>query len=77
MVTRTEATDFLAHHGWLTLTPPGFCKTVLAKTQLREFNKGETVYRIDDPPGGLWASSRVRLRSSSRRREPPRISRIS
>ena len=46
--------DFLANHGWLSFTPPGFQKNVLARIQTREFRKGEAVYRAGDPPGGLW-----------------------
>ena len=47
-------THVLASRGWLSFTPPGFRTDVLARTQLRQFRKGETVYRAGDPPGGLW-----------------------
>jgi CRP-like cAMP-binding protein len=46
--------NFLAKHGWLSFTPTGFQKDVLARIQTREFRKGEAVYRAGDPPGGLW-----------------------
>jgi len=46
--------NFLASHGWLSFTPPGFRKCVLARIQTREFRKGEAIYRAGDPPGGLW-----------------------
>ena len=46
--------NFLAKHGWLSFTPAGFQKDVLARIQTREFRKGEAVYRAGDPPGGLW-----------------------
>lgn len=47
--------EVLAQRGWLAHTPPNFRKTVLARTQIREFRKGAVVYRLHDPPGGLWA----------------------
>ncbi|HET9445760.1 MAG TPA: hypothetical protein VFO35_05845, partial [Steroidobacteraceae bacterium] len=47
--------DVLAQRGWLAHTPPNFRKAVLARTQLRAFRKGAAVYRLHDPPGGLWA----------------------
>ena len=45
---------FLANHGWLSFTPPGFRNNVLARIQSRDFAKGEAIYRAGDSPGGLW-----------------------
>jgi len=54
MVLNSTPAEFLANHGWLSFTPPGFQQSVLARIQSREFRKGEAVYRAGDPPGGLW-----------------------
>ena len=54
MVKQRAPADFLANRGWLSFTPPGFRKNVLARIQVREFRKGEAIYRAGDPPGGLW-----------------------
>jgi CRP/FNR family transcriptional regulator, cyclic AMP receptor protein len=51
---KSGPTDFLADRGWLSFTPPAFRKNVLARIQVREFRKGEAIYRAGDPPGGLW-----------------------
>src|SRR5688572_26558415 len=52
---KTEVDAFLSRHGWLSFTPPEFRAAVLARIQLHEFEKGESVYRAGDPPGGVWA----------------------
>ena len=48
------ATQLLAQHGWLAFTPPDFRRRVLARIRLREFARGQAVYRAGDPPGGPW-----------------------
>lgn len=55
MVKEVGPLDALARRGWLAHTPPGFREAVLARTQVKEFRKGKAVYRLNDPPGGLWA----------------------
>jgi len=55
MAKKSAATAVLADHGWLAFTPPRFRAQVLTRLRLREFRKGETVYRAGDAPGGLWA----------------------
>ena len=55
MAKKSGATAVLADHGWLSFTPARFRALVLARVRLREFRKGEAVYRAGDPPGGLWA----------------------
>ena len=52
---KIEVDAFLSRHGWLSFTSPEFQAAVLARTELRDFAKGEPVYRAGDPPGGLWA----------------------
>ena len=54
MVKNAAPVNFLANHGWLSFTSPSFRKNVLARIQVREFRKGEAIYRAGDPPGGLW-----------------------
>jgi CRP-like cAMP-binding protein len=55
MAKEAEPFAVLAQRGWLAYTPPHFRRAVLARTQVREFRKGAAVYRVHDPPGGLWA----------------------
>jgi len=50
---KNTAPPWLTAHGWLSFTPPGFQKDVLARIQTRDFKKGEAIYRAKDPPGGL------------------------
>jgi CRP-like cAMP-binding protein len=49
-----DATHFLTQRGWLSFTPPDFRKRVLARLRVREFARGQAVYRAGDPPGGPW-----------------------
>ena len=51
----SRAAEFLSEHGWLSFTPPEFRDKVLRRVVLHKFNKGQTVYRAGDEPGGLWA----------------------
>lgn len=44
----------LATTGWLTLVPEGFRQQVLARSTLREFRRGDAIYRLGDEPGGIW-----------------------
>jgi CRP-like cAMP-binding protein len=48
------ASELLAHHGWLSFTPPDFRKRVLERIRLREFPRDTAVFRAGDPPGGPW-----------------------
>ena len=52
---KSEVDAFLSRHGWLSFTSPEFRSPVLSRTELRDFAKGEPVYRAGDSPGGLWA----------------------
>jgi len=51
----SRAAEFLSEHGWLSFTPPDFRDKVLKRIELHKFEKGQTVYRAGDEPGGLWA----------------------
>jgi CRP-like cAMP-binding protein len=55
MAKKPGAAAVLADHGWLSFTPPRFRAQVLSRLRLREFRKGDAVYRAGDPPGGPWA----------------------
>jgi len=54
MMRRPDALQYLATYGWLSMTPAEFRKAVFDRLQLREFRKGDTLFRTGDPPGGLW-----------------------
>jgi CRP-like cAMP-binding protein len=68
----TSARRFLSGHGWLTLVPDPFRDAILAKTVVRSYDRGETVYRVDDPSGGLFgvASGGVALEVAPMSRAP-------
>lgn len=40
--------------GWLARVPEGFRAEVLRRSILMHFSAGETIYRVGDPPGGLF-----------------------
>lgn len=52
---RADAIQFLATRGWLSVTSPRFRQAVFARLVVRAYKKGDLVYRVGDPPGGLWA----------------------
>ena len=69
---QANAKSALAIHGWLPLTPPSFREAVLAKCRVRSFERGDPVYKLDDPSGGLFglASGRVALEIAPGMRSP-------
>jgi len=40
--------------GWLSMTPPSFQRAVLDRCLLLTFRAGDSVYRLGDPPGGMF-----------------------
>ena len=46
--------DIVLRHGWLSQTPSDFQAKVLGRCRLQSFAAGEPVYRIGDPPGGMF-----------------------
>lgn len=40
--------------GWLSRQPSEFRDAVLARCELRTYEIGESLYRLDDPPGGIF-----------------------
>jgi CRP/FNR family cyclic AMP-dependent transcriptional regulator len=63
---------FLAEHGWLKLVPGNFREAILMKSFLRVYERGEPVYRIDDPSGGMFgvASGGIALEVAPGSRAP-------
>jgi hypothetical protein len=53
-----ESVAGFRERGWLSLTPPEFCRGVLEKVSLRKFVGGQAIFHAGDPPGGLWGLGR-------------------
>ena len=51
---RDPRLEALAVSGWLAETPPGFRDAVLDRCMVRQYLRGDAVYRAGDPPGGLY-----------------------
>jgi CRP-like cAMP-binding protein len=49
-----KGVEVLVRQGWLSMTPLEFQVRVLAECVLSEHAAGETIYRIGDPPGGIY-----------------------
>jgi CRP-like cAMP-binding protein len=49
-----EARRFLKRTGWLAVTPAPFADALLTRCTLREVQRGDVVYRLGDPPDGLY-----------------------
>ncbi|PZU46752.1 MAG: Crp/Fnr family transcriptional regulator [Sphingomonas sp.] len=52
--TRRDAEAVLRREGWLSLQPKPFQDDVLARCRLLFFAANEPIYRVGDPPGGLY-----------------------
>jgi CRP-like cAMP-binding protein len=48
------AKQVVIEKGWLSMTPPSFQRAVLDRCRLQGFKAGESVYRLGDPPGGMF-----------------------
>lgn len=48
------AKDFVQRHGWLSRTPQWFRSAVTAECILKRVKAGALVYRVGDPPGGMY-----------------------
>jgi CRP/FNR family transcriptional regulator, cyclic AMP receptor protein len=44
----------MAENGWLSLTPPAFRSAILQRCRLQDVRAGDTIYRVGDPPGGMY-----------------------
>ena len=51
---RTKAKEILSSRGWLLKLPNRTREDVLSRSVLVKFAKGETIYRLQDPPGGMY-----------------------
>jgi CRP/FNR family cyclic AMP-dependent transcriptional regulator len=49
-----SAQAIVAGHGWLHLVPASFRDAVLKRSLVMTAAAGETIYRVGDPPGGLY-----------------------
>jgi CRP/FNR family transcriptional regulator, cyclic AMP receptor protein len=54
MMTLERAKGVVASRGWLSQTGAGFRDAVLARVSLRSYRSGDTIYSINDPPGGMY-----------------------
>jgi CRP-like cAMP-binding protein len=54
MLTLENAKDIVATRGWLSQTPEDFRRAVLSRVALQSFKPGQSIYSIDDPPGGMY-----------------------
>ena len=46
--------DVVLRQGWLSQMPSDFQAKVLERCRPQAFAAGESVFRIDDPPGGMF-----------------------
>lgn len=53
-MTPDDARDIVLAHGWLAQQPPALQERVLASALLRRAEKGSTLARQADPPGGFY-----------------------
>jgi CRP/FNR family cyclic AMP-dependent transcriptional regulator len=49
-----DACRFLSGTGWLAKSPANIRAAILERCQVRDFEPGQRVYAIGDPPTGLW-----------------------
>ncbi len=54
MPTLPHAHAIVSREGWLSLTPPPFRRSVLARCSLQAHKAGATLYSVGDPPGGMF-----------------------
>lgn len=54
MLTLEEAKDIAGTRGWLSQTPEDFRRAVLGRVALQSFKPGQSIYSINDPPGGMY-----------------------
>jgi CRP/FNR family transcriptional regulator, cyclic AMP receptor protein len=54
LLNESEAKKRMRQIGWLSQTPEKFTTAVLGRCQLKNFGPGEPVFRIEDPPGGIY-----------------------
>ncbi len=51
---KTDAAQVLRTHGWLSHTPAAFQDRVIERGRLCEFEAGQPIYQLGDPPGGIY-----------------------
>jgi CRP-like cAMP-binding protein len=57
------AREIVSTRGWLSQTPEDFRLAVLSRVSLQSFKPGQSIYSVDDPPGGMYglASGSVKV----------------
>lgn len=53
-ISRARAEHVMSERGWLPLLPEAFRTEVLRRSVLLHFAPGESVFRLDDPAGGVY-----------------------
>lgn len=53
-ISKARAEHIMSERGWLPLLPEAFRAEVLRRSVLLHFAPGESVFRLDDPPGGVY-----------------------
>jgi CRP/FNR family cyclic AMP-dependent transcriptional regulator len=51
---REKAKEILSANGWLSRLPDAARTQILARTVLKKFSKGDVIYQLADPPGGMY-----------------------
>lgn len=54
MLTLDDAREIAETRGWLSQTPEDFRRAVLNRVSLQAYRPGQSIYSIDDPPGGMY-----------------------
>ncbi len=60
-ISKVEGAALVASKGWLSLQPEAFRLDVIDRSHMLHFMPGEPVYRIGDPPGGIYGLVRGSL----------------
>lgn len=51
---RRQIEQIVSSRGWLETQPEEVRSTILRASQLRHYDSGDTIYRLDDSPGGVF-----------------------
>jgi len=54
MSSTVASCEVVRRAGWLSITPLSFQNDVLARCHLQTFKSGESIYHVNDPPGGMF-----------------------
>jgi CRP-like cAMP-binding protein len=65
MLTLEQSRNVVASRGWLSQTAEHFREAVLARVSLRPYRLGDTIYAVNDPPGGMFGVAAGSVKVSS------------